>query len=135
MSHVSLMCLYSLPQVLCDVVYLYSSQVLVLGSFGQGATLTLSPERLQLLFPSDMHLPYTSTLQPLLERRAGSTGAVVSQTATFAITSKCATPVPFEISARLPAGVEPKCVWLEPTTGVMTHRRRMRHVSLCISHV
>jgi len=85
-------------------------EVTVLATFAQGQTLTVSVERINLTFPNDISL-----VLPISRNSLGQH----AQTSTFTLRSKCAAPVPFEIEARLPAGLDDSRVDILPSSGVL----------------
>ena len=108
-----------LAKVSFDSQQFPKEELLVLGSFGQEPTLTLAPKKMALTFPSDLTLVQHTTPQRTVSSYGGLPKHLSphAQTASFNLSSKCATPVPFEITLRLPPGVEEKRVCVDPTQG------------------
>ena len=74
---------------------------------GTGTTLSLSVDRLVLTFPAQTPSPQPKTPSTMDKQLQLRGGGLSEQKAVFVLRSLCAAPVPYDISPRLPAGVDP----------------------------
>ena len=132
-------------------------QVLVLGTFSQRATLQLSVERINLTFPADLTLPPPLLVSPgtvaaegaalggqlgvfppdgssISERGLGALREMspLAQSASFTLRSKCAAPVPFAITLRLPSGLSADSVTVHPQAGVLAAGGGCEEISVTV---